>query len=76
MSIPLSVYPPQELTYGSSDESDALLPSSQDSHSTSISEQEARQDVYQIIPRANESPDELAQDVSLTLIREHSLIVV
>ncbi|KAK6716573.1 hypothetical protein SNK04_007524 [Fusarium graminearum] len=60
-SPPLSPSPTIPPLYDS-DESDALLPSSQDSHSTSISEQEARQDVYQIIPRANESPDELAQD--------------
>ncbi|EKJ69017.1 hypothetical protein FPSE_10810 [Fusarium pseudograminearum CS3096] len=62
-SPPLSPSPPIPSLYdSSSDESDTLLPSSQDSHSTTISEQEARQDVYQIIPRANESPDELAQD--------------
>ncbi|KAK6713028.1 hypothetical protein SNK05_007481 [Fusarium graminearum] len=60
-SPPLSPSPSIPPLYDS-DESDALLPSSQDSQSTGISEQEARQDVYQIIPRANESPDELAQD--------------
>ncbi|KAF5241023.1 hypothetical protein FAUST_4055 [Fusarium austroamericanum] len=62
-SPPLSPSPSIPPLYdSSSDESDALLPSSQDSQSTGISEQEARQDIYQIIPRANESPDELAQD--------------
>ncbi|QPC71920.1 hypothetical protein HYE68_002672 [Fusarium pseudograminearum] len=46
-----------------SDESDTPLHPSQDSHLNGVFRQdEARQDVYQIIPRANESPDELAQD--------------
>ncbi|KAG8362379.1 hypothetical protein FVEN_g198 [Fusarium venenatum] len=47
----------------SPDERESPLPSSQDSHSTVPSAQgEARQEVYQTLPRANESPDELAQD--------------
>ncbi|GKU20056.1 unnamed protein product [Fusarium langsethiae] len=53
---------PTPLIYDS-DESEAPYPSSQDSLSTGISRQEEpRQEAYQIVPRANESPDELAQD--------------
>ncbi|RGP69990.1 hypothetical protein FSPOR_4280 [Fusarium sporotrichioides] len=53
---------PMPLIYDS-DESEAPHPSSQDSLSTGISgQEEPRQEAYQIVPRADESPDELAQD--------------
>uniref|UniRef100_A0A098DKX8 Uncharacterized protein n=1 Tax=Gibberella zeae (strain ATCC MYA-4620 / CBS 123657 / FGSC 9075 / NRRL 31084 / PH-1) TaxID=229533 RepID=A0A098DKX8_GIBZE len=63
-SPPLSPSPPIPPLYdSSSDEEDTWLPSSQDSHLNDVFRQdEARQDVYYIIPRANESPDELSQD--------------
>jgi hypothetical protein len=55
---------PMPLLYDSSpDEKETPLPSSQGSYATVTSAREdARQDVYQIVPRANESPDELAQN--------------
>ncbi|KAM0502221.1 hypothetical protein ACHAP8_003758 [Fusarium lateritium] len=55
--------PMPSLHDSNSDERESPLPSSQDSYSTGIPAQaEARQRIYQIIPRVNESPDELAQD--------------
>jgi hypothetical protein len=56
----------------SDDEIETPAPPSQGSQTTEVSAQdETRQEAYQLPARAQESPDELAQDVRLALILGH-----